>query len=417
MIIKNFKRLATSRERKLALLIAEAGLQAIKTDNVIRKNVKLSYNTLKINGKNYNLNKYKRIFVIGAGKASYSTAKEIEKILGKKITNGVVIDISPGKLKRIKVVRGDHPVTSKKNLIATKKMIDVVSNLNKEDIVICLISGGASALLSYPAIPLSEMIRLNKRLLKCGADIKEMNSVRKHVSRVKGGNLAKIVYPAKLVSIIFSDVVGNDLSTIASGPTVKDNTSVNDAEKIIRKYKLGSVRLFETPKNTKYFRNVDNLLLLSNKVAVDAMAEKARRLGLDAMKYSTSIHGEARLVGKKIAGMVRLRTAFIAAGETTVTVRGHGGKGGRNQELVLSAIEHAKGTMIAIGSDGMDNTDAAGAIIDRNSAKKAARLKLNTKDYLKNNDSYHFFKKMRDLIFTGPTGSNVSDLIVYIKVS
>ena len=417
MIIKNFKSLATSRERKLALLIAEAGLQAIKTDNVIRKNVKLSYNTLKINGKNYNLNKYKRIFVIGAGKAAYSTAKEIEKILGKKITKGMVMDISPGKLKRIKIVRGTHPVTSKKNLIATKKMIDIVSNLDKDDLVICLISGGASALLSYPAIPLSEMIRLNKKLLKCGADIKEMNSVRKHVSRVKGGNLAKIVYPAKLVSIIFSDVVGNDLSTIASGPTVKDNTSVSDAEKIIRKYKLGSIKLFETPKDPRYFKNVDNLLLLSNKVAVDAMAEKARRLGLDAMKYSVNIHGEARLVGKKIANIGRLGTAFIAAGETTVTVRGHGGKGGRNQELVLGAIEHAKGTMIAIGSDGMDNTDAAGAIIDKNSAKKAARLKLNAKDYLKNNDSYRFFKKMRSLIFTGPTGSNVSDLIVYVKVS
>ena len=417
MIIKNFKSLATSRERKLALLIAEAGLQAIKTDNVIRKNVKLSYNTLKINGKNYNLNKYKRIFVIGAGKAAYSTAKEIEKILGKKITKGMVMDISPGKLKRIKIVRGTHPVTSKKNLIATKKMIDIVSNLDKDDLVICLISGGASALLSYPAIPLSEMIRLNKKLLKCGADIKEMNSVRKHVSRVKGGNLAKIVYPAKLVSIIFSDVVGNDLSTIASGPTVKDNTSVSDAEKIIRKYKLGSIKLFETPKDPRYFKNVDNLLLLSNKVAVDAMAEKARRLGLDAMKYSINIHGEARLVGKKIANIGRLGTAFIAAGETTVTVRGHGGKGGRNQELVLGAIEHAKGTMIAIGSDGMDNTDAAGAIIDKNSAKKAARLKLNAKDYLKNNDSYRFFKKMRSLIFTGPTGSNVSDLIVYVKVS
>lgn len=417
MIIKNFKSLATSRERKLALLIAEAGLQAIKTENVIRKNVKLSYNTLKINGKSYNLNKYKRIFVIGAGKASYSTAKEIEKILGKKITKGIVIDISPGKLKRIKVVKGDHPVTSKKNLTATKKMLGMVSNLNKDDIVICLISGGASALLSDPAISLNEMIKLNKKLLKCGANITEMNSVRKHVSRVKGGNLAKRVYPAKLVSIIFSDVVGNDMSTIASGPTVKDNTSVSDAEKIIRKYKLGSVKLFETPKNPKYFKTVDNLLLLSNKVAVDAMAEKARRLGLDAMKYSTNIHGEAKVIGKKIAGMARSRTALIAAGETTVTVRGHGGKGGRNQELVLGAIDHAKGTMVAIGSDGMDNTDAAGAIIDKNSSKKAIRLKLNQKDYLKNNDSYHFFKKMRDLIFTGPTGSNVADFIIYVKAS
>lgn len=416
MIIKNFKSLATSKERKLALMIAEAGLQAIKTENVIRKYVKLKYDTLKINGRSYNLSKYKRIFVIGAGKASFKMAKEIEKILGKKITSGLVIDIVPGRLKRIRVVKGSHPVPSKKNLVATKKIVDMISGLDKDDLVICLISGGASALLSYPAITLKEMIRLNKRLLRCGANIREMNTVRKHVSRIKGGNLAKRIYPAKLVNMIFSDVVGDELSVIASGPTVRDNTSISDAERIIRKYKLGRIKLFETPKNPRYFKNVDNILLLNNKVAVDAMAEKAKRLGLDAMKYSTRIAGEARLVGKKLASMARLRTAFIAAGETSVTVRGNG-KGGRNQELVLGAIENVKGTMISIGSDGRDNTDAAGAIVDRNSLKKVQRLKLDYKRYLKNNDSYNFFKRMKDLIFTGPTGTNVADLIVYVKVS
>ncbi len=417
MIIKNFKSLATSRERRIALQIAEAGLQAIKTENIMRKNVKLSYNTLKINGKSYNLNKYKRIFVIGAGKASYLMARELERVLRGKITDGMIIDISGKKIGKIKFVKGSHPVTSRKNLEATKKMISIVDGLSKDDLVICLISGGASALLSYPAIPLKEMISLNKKLLKCGANIKEMNTIRKHVSRIKGGNLAKRIYPGKLVSIIFSDVTGDELSVVASGPTLKDNTTISDAEKLIKKYKLGKVRLVETPKDPRYFRNTDNILLLNNKVAVDAMAEKARRLGLDAMKYSCKIHGEARLIGKSLANMSRLRTAFIAAGETTVTVRGKGGKGGRNQELVLGAIKNAKGTMIAIGSDGMDNTDAAGAIIDRNSAKKALRLGLNPDDFLKDNNSYYFFKKMRDLIFTGPTGTNVADLIVYVKIN
>ncbi len=416
MIIKNFKSLATSKERKLALMIAEAGLQAIKTENVIRKYVKLKYDTLKINGRSYNLSKYKRIFIIGAGKAAYCMAREIEKMLGKRIYMGLVIDISSGRLKKIKVVKGSHPVPSKKNLVATKKIVEMITGLSKDDLVICLISGGASALLSYPAVTLKEMIRINKRLLRCGANIREMNTVRKHVSRIKGGNLAKRIYPAKLVNIIFSDVVGDELSVIASGPTVRDNTSIVDAERIIRKYKLGRIKLFETPKNPRYFKNVDNILLLNNRVAVDAMAEKAKRLGLDAMKYSTRISGEARLVGNKLASMARLRTAFIAAGETSVTVRGNG-KGGRNQELVLGAIENVKGTMIAIGSDGRDNTDAAGAIVDRNSMKKVQRLKLDYKRYLKNNDSYNFFKRMKDLIFTGPTGTNVADLIVYVKVS
>lgn len=417
MIIKNFKSLASSRERRLALQIIEAGLQAIKTENIFRKNIKLRYNTLKINGKSYNLNKYKRIFVIGGGKAAYSMAREVEKILDGRITDGLIIDTHVKKLRRIKTVKGSHPIVSGKNVEATKRILKIVKDAGKEDLVICLISGGASALMSYPAIPLKEMIKINKKLLKSGMDIREMNVVRKHLSRIGGGNLARHVYPAKLVSIIFSDVIGDDLSVIASGPTVKDKCSLEEDERIIKKFKLGKIKMFKTPREDKYFRNVDNILLLNNKVAVDAMAEKARRLGLDAIKYSTKIHGEARRVGKKLASMSRLRTAFIAAGETTVTVKGGGGKGGRNQELLLGAIKDVRGTMVAIDSDGIDNTDAAGAIIDRSSLKKAGKKKLNPNDYLRNNNSYIFFKRMNDLIFTGITGSNIADFLVYVKVS
>lgn len=419
MIIKNYLNLARTKERAIALKIINSALESIKTEKVIQENVFLKNDVLFVKGKKISLKKYKRIFVVGFGKASSLMAKGIESVLGKRIVDGFVIDVVKKRLKKIKTLKGTHPLPSKVNLNAAKKIIKLVSKLDKDDLVLCLVSGGGSALFSNPFVSLKKYYELTEKLVKSGADIDEINTVRKHISRVKGGNFAKIVYPAKLVSLVFSDVVGDNLSVIASGPCVMDKTTVKDAERIRKKYSLGKLSFRETPKDKKYFG--ENILLLTNKMAVNAMAGKAGDLGLSSKIYSTNLKGEARFAGKKLIKRVKNKRKFclIAAGETTVNVKGKG-KGGRNQELCLGAIglisKLKNCCFVSINSDGTDSSNAAGAVVDFNSLKKAKKLNLDYKKYLKNNNSYNFFKKMDDLAITGKTGTNVSDLVIVVKL-
>jgi len=400
MIIKNKRQISSSLNRKYALDIIETGISSILPKNIMKKQIKLKNNTLKnsknfssileIKNKKFNLKSYKNIYVIGFGKSSSLMALELEEILNNKIKDGIVISTKKVKFKKIKVYIGAHPFPSKKNIIITKRIVNLLKKLNKDDLVLCLISGGGSALLFYPTVSINEYMKIIKNAFNSGIDIYGLNKLRKKYSNVKGGKLAKLT-KAKIISLIFSDVVGDDLGTIASGPTYG-----------------------------KGLKNVDNILLLNNDVALEAMKMKALSLGLKPIIITNKLKGEAKSRGKTLLKSInKYKNCFLFAGETTVTVKGNG-KGGRNQELCLGAIKEIgklKGSvMVSIGTDGIDGpTNAAGAIIDSHSFKKSIIKKLDCKKYLDNNDSYNFFKKMNDLVFTGWTGTNVADIGVIIK--
>jgi glycerate 2-kinase len=459
MTIKNFKSLALSKERKIALEIVEAGLSALDYEKILHgfygsntdytddKNQRLS---------ELDLRKSANIYLLGFGKGS----SKIADILRKKVKfkEIYVIDVKG------RYFKGTHPLPSRKNFLFTKKIIErFQGKLTKDDLVIVLVCGGGSAMLVYPKISLKKYIQVNQELLKSGANIYEMNTIRKHLDLVKGGGLLKILYPAKVISFIFSDVPGNDLSFIASGPTVKDKTKITDALKIIKKYKLKSVKkedLIETPKEEKYFKNVRNILALNNLTALKAMKEKAESLGLKAKILTDNLKGDVKDVAKFLFQEIKKskEKILIAGGETTVKVKGKG-KGGRNQELVLwflkylytdlygsktdytdniypriSALDLYESMyknnirvnprynqrssaflIISINSDGWDNTEFAGAIGDKITLEKAEKLKLDIDKFLENNDSFHFFKKTKDGIITGRLPVNVADLIILCK--
>jgi glycerate-2-kinase len=417
MLIRDAKKIGDSKSALACLSILNAGMEAVQPSKVLSNFVKLSKHSLKIGTKSFKLHQYNRVIVVGFGKGSSEMASVVEKILTSHIHKGLVIDIKSKKLNRIKVLKGDHPILSKRNVSHTEKILKMTSNLSSGDLVVCLVAGGGSALFTKPNISLSSYQKLNERMLKSGARIQEVNTVRKHLDLVKGGRFAVHCYPATVVSLMISDVPGNKKEFIASGPTVKDKTTNSDAKKVMKKYKLGSVaKCSETLKDSKYFQNVHNFILIDNSLAVDAMKKQARKLGLRPIVLSTSFTGEASLAGKKLISKLKKNTAVIAAGETTVTVSGKG-KGGRNQELVLGALSSIKeGVAIgSVGTDGLDNSDVAGAVADSSTIKLAEKKGINWKKYLKLNDSYTFWKKLGKQVKTGPTGTNVADVMVVVK--
>jgi glycerate-2-kinase len=267
-----------------------------------------------------------------------------------------------------------------------------------------------------------EQARLTHLLMTKGAAIEEINTVRKHISNVKGGNLAKICYPAMVVSLIFSDVPNDDLGMVASGPTVLDTSTIHDAEKILQKYdaltlcKLPHCALYETPKNLDYFKNVHNILMVSPQRALESMASKAEELGFRSKIWNAAYTGDAALIAKDIVQAFEPGVCLLGAGESTVVVSGNG-KGGRNQHLALVALEYVaqKQILVTVASDGVDNSDHAGAIADKITASHASSKMLNPNMYIKNNDSYTFFSETGDGLITGKTGANISDLFVSIE--
>jgi hydroxypyruvate reductase/glycerate 2-kinase len=347
-------------------------------------------------------------------------------------------------LKKIKVYEAAHPIPDENGVKATEKINELLKAADKETLVLCLISGGGSALLVSPidGVKLGEKQLITDLLLKSGADIEELNAVRKHISKVKGGRLAEIAYPAKVISIIISDVIGDKLDVIASGPTSADSSNFSDALRVIEKYNLfekapqsiihtlnsgRSGKIPDTPKaDDQIFRSVQNIIVGSNQKAVEAAAKEARDTGHETEVLSSALTGEAREVAGWLAEKAKealsqkhmSRLCLISGGETVVTVKGRG-KGGRNMELALSfamAIEGMDGiTLLSAGTDGTDGpTDAAGAIVDGRTVIKAREMGLDPADYLNNNDSYNFFKEMDSLIITGPTGTNVMDLQIIL---
>ena len=363
--------------------------------------------------------KYRNIYVVGAGKAAGVMAAEAESILGPRITAGAINTKhghSPGELRYIQVTEAAHPIPDEAGIRGAEKIAALAARAGEGDLVLCLLSGGASALLPLPVAGLSleEKQNITRQLLARGATIHQMNTVRKHLSRIKGGQLSAMAYPAEVVALLLSDVVGDNLEVIASGPTAADPTTVEDARALLRQFEIqtdADPLLRETPKSSA----ARNLIIGSNRLALDAADREARALGYSTLILSSTLEGEARDVAAMIASVARETqppACLISGGETTVTIRGTG-KGGRNQELALAAAIALRGTrnitILSAGTDGTDGpTDAAGGIVNGETADGGAETAL------ANNDSYHYLKERNALLITGPTGTNVMDVQITI---
>ena len=427
--------------KKDILEIIKEGIKSVDPLLCINRSVRLENDILVIKEKRYDLREFENIYIVGAGKASAKMAFAMESILGDKKFEGVVITKYKHlyKTRKIKVIEASHPIPDENGIRGTKKIIELLEKAKENDLVIVLISGGGSSLLVLPkqGISLEEKKKTDKLLLECGADIEEVNTVRKHISQIKGGLLAKKAYPAEVVSLILSDVLGDPIDAIASGPTSPDPTTIRDAIRVLERYDLKekvpksiitSLKKGETPKpKDKIFKRVSNFVIGNNKMALESSRKKAEELGYNTLLLSSYIEGEAKEVGKVLASIakeiyysdhpLKKPAAVISGGETTVTIRGNG-RGGRNQELVLSAAIQIRGLDICIaslGTDGTDGmTDAAGAIVDGNTIKIANKKGLEAREYLDNNDSYSFFKAIDSLVYTGPTNTNVNDIQVIL---
>lgn len=437
----------SSSLRKDALKIFYAGLRAVEPDVCMPEHVHLAGNSLEIGKRVYDLNTYKDIYVIGFGKASGFMAMTLERLLMNRITAGIVtVRYGYGApCKIIRVNEAGHPIPDKMSVRSTNDIIHLLEGVKENDLVICLISGGGSALFELPcdSITLEEIQELIGLLLKSGVSIDELNAIRKHISKVKGGRLAKMC-KGEVVSLIVSDVVNDPLDTIASGPTSPDYTTFSDCERVLIKYGLSqkvpkSIKEYiqmglegkveETPKVTdKLFDKVYHMIIGNNRMALHASCLKASELGYNTCILSSYIKGEAREVAKVFGalakeirctgGFMKRPACIIAGGETTVTVKGNG-CGGRNLEFILSAaieVDNLENvTVFSAGTDGTDgNTDAAGAVADGHTVMRAKEMHMVPDIYLMNNNSYPFFKNLDNLIITGPTRTNVMDIMVLL---
>ena len=435
-------------QRESAQRIFEAALQAADPRGAVRRVLRYSNGVLSAGNRAYELSTIRRVVVVGFGKAGAPMAQAVEEILGGRIDAGLVLvkkgHVAP--LAKIELFEASHPILDESNLAGTRRLLQLLSSITEQDLVICLISGGGSALLELPrqGISLQDLRVATDQLLRAGVSIGDLNAVRKHLSQVKGGQLVGLANGAEVLSLILSDVIGSPLDTIASGPTAPDCSTFAQAREILDRF--GGPQAFppsvvqyldrgiwgeipETPsRENPIFARVQNLVIADNSRACDAAVEQARRLGYQTLLLTTSLQGEAREAAKFFAAIAQeiLRSnrpvarpaCVIAGGETTVTVRGKG-LGGRNQELALAAAIELKGmagvVLLSGASDGTDGpTDAAGAIVDCEILARAKKLGRDAGDFLANNDSYHFFEALDNLLITGPTNTNVNDLIVML---
>ncbi|MDO9528178.1 MAG: glycerate kinase [Syntrophales bacterium] len=437
--------------RKDIRKIFDAGLKAADPKEAVSRAVcLLADDRLQVGEQYYDLGQFDRIIVVGAGKAAAPMAAAIEDILGPRISDGF-ISTKYGHglpLKRFVVTEAGHPVPDEAGLAASRHIINLLEQSDERDLIICLISGGGSALMPLPVsgISLTDKQKTTQILLACGATIHEINTIRKHISGIKGGKLARAAFPGTLITLILSDVIGDNLDVIASGPTVPDRSTFADCTKILEKYnitdeipphvieylKRGARGIEpETPKlKDTIFDKTDVLIIGSLSLSIDAARDKAVASGYNTLILSSFIEGETRDVAKVHAAIIKeiLKSGnpvprpacIISGGETTVTIHGNG-LGGRNMEFVLAAaieIEGLDGTVVLSGgTDGTDGpTDAAGAIADGTTVQRGMAKGYNASEFLKKNDSYNFFKVLEDLLMTGPTMTNVMDLRVLLVV-
>jgi len=430
--------------------ILSASLHAADPAAAVARKVVRHDDSLVIAEQVYDLPAQRKVWVVGAGKAGVSMSGELSKILGERLSGGIVIikEAHQNLLgfeypKGLQIFEASHPLPDERGVRATQAMMELLRACRPEDLVICLISGGASALLAapVPGVTLKDLQALTHLLLACGASINQINTLRKHLDQMKGGQLARLAYPASIAGLILSDVVGNPLDVIGSGPTVPDNTTFEDAYSVLESYQLldqapRSIvdhilrgRRGETPETPKpgdpVFGHVQNVIIGSNLQAAEAALLQARTEGFNSLLLTAYLQGEARQAGRLLAAIVRQIVAtgqpvprpacLVAGGETTVTLQGDG-LGGRNQELALGAVADLDGVpdvaLVTLATDGGDGpTDAAGAVVTGDTMLRARKLGLRPEEYLRRNDAYHFFHALGDLIVTGPTGTNVNDLV------
>jgi glycerate 2-kinase len=428
--------------------IFAAGVAAVDPVAAVQRAVVRQGNTLYVDSVAYNLQRYAQVYVVGAGKAGATMAHGLEEVLGERLTAGIVT-VKYGHrapVSRVTIHEAAHPVPDEAGVQSAEALIHLAQQANADDLVFCLLSGGGSALLPAPSpgITLEEKQRVTSLLLECGASIDEINAIRKHISRLKGGQLARQVAPAPFISLVLSDVVGDRLDVIASGPTVPDPTTYQDCLEIIRRYNLlarlpASVgshlqrgqagELSETPTATDpAFTGCQTVIIGSNRLALQAARAAAQARGYRTLILSSSIEGETRQIARMHAAIAReIRQSgepiappacVIAGGETTVTIHGDG-TGGRNQEFALAAALDITGldnvVILSGGTDGTDGpTPAAGALADGHTIARARALGLAPETFLRRNDSYHFFHALDDLLITGPTGTNVMDMHILL---
>ncbi len=423
--------------------IFDAALEAADPIKAVLSAVKMEHGQLVVSGRRYDLNAFERIVVIGAGKASSKMAMAVEMLLGSRIDAGLII-VKAGhaeKLDHIEQAEASHPIPDASGMTATQRILDMARAADERTLVICLLSGGASALMSLPApgLSLEDKQEATDRLLNGGASISETNAVRKHISGIKGGQLARAACPAQLISLVISDVIGDRIDVIASGPTSRDGSTFLEAFAIAEKYGLPQrilehlrqgIRgtIHETLKED--LSNVNHVIIASNGQALDAARSKAAELGFDATILTDSLNGEARLAAHYVAEKARTylypgkKRCLISGGETTVMVKGNG-KGGRNQEFALAFCIEIEGeasiSLLSAGTDGADGpTDAAGAFVDGRTFKIAKGLGIDPCAYLENNDSYGFFYRLEAVsgihchYRPGPTGTNVMDIQILL---
>lgn len=436
--------------------VLAAAIAAVEPGAAVRRFLQRDGDRLSAGDMVYNLRNIDRCWIIGAGKAAAPMAAAAADILGERLSGGVVVvkegHITAGSQavlqERVEVLEAGHPIPDARGVAAGERIATLLQNTGERDLVLALISGGGSALLTHPApeVTLDDMQRLTGVLLACGASINEINTLRRHLDTLKGGGLARLAAPATVVTLILSDVVGDPLDVIASGPTVADPTTFADALGILEQYGVtdqtpAAIRerlqrgvrgdIAETPKpGDPALARVHNLIIGSNRLAAEAALAAAQNEGFNTLLLTTFLQGEARFVGRVLAAIareiaagdrpVRRPACVIAGGETTVTLRGDG-RGGRNQELALAAaadLAAAPGSLlVALASDGGDGpTDAAGAVVSDTTLQRAALLKLDAAAALSRNDSYSFFAALDDLLRTGPTQTNVNDLALVVVV-
>jgi len=434
--------------RQQAEEIFRAALKAVDPIEAVFRYVKLVDGALQVGERRFEFKDYDRILVVGAGKAGAPMARALEDLLGGRISDGVIV-VKEGHglpLQHVRIHEAGHPVPDERGIRGAEDILSLVSEAGERDLVLCVISGGGSALLVAPAegISLEDKQEVTRLLLACGADIHEINTVRKHLSRAKGGWLARFAHPATVVTLILSDVIGDDLNVIGSGPTVPDPGTFADAEGVFKKFDIwdripSSVQrriqlglkgdIPDTPKSGDVaFQRCYFELVGTNIQALIAASKEAERQGYQPLILSSTVEGEAREVVKVLTAIAKeVRSSgnplsppacILCGGETTVTLQGDG-KGGRNQEFALAAALIIDGmenvVVLSGGTDGTDGpTDAAGAIADGTTVTRAGAKGLDPLNYLRRNDAYHFLQALGDLVITGPTRTNVMDVYMVL---
>ncbi|MEZ5336275.1 MAG: glycerate kinase [Methanolobus sp.] len=432
--------------REDAYLILSDAIKAVEPASCVFRNVSKEDGRIIIKNAHYTLSDYEHVYAVAFGKAAISMAKAIEHILGDTLSGGIAVTKYgfAGSLNKMDVYEAGHPIPDDNSIKAGNKINDFLQNTDSKDLVIFLISGGGSSLVTHPrkGVSITDIVKLTDTLMRAGATIDELNTVRKHLCSIKGGGLAKMAYPSESVSLILSDVVGDPLDVIASGPTVPDTSTFSDFNEIVSRYNLrlspavaGLLEdglegvIEETPNSgAVVFEKTSHFLIGTNALALQEAKNKASELGYNTMLLTSSIVGEAKEVAKVFAAIAReeklredplpLPACILAGGETTVTMKGKG-EGGRCQEMALAFgievtdLEHV--LLLAAGTDGNDGTtDSAGAFGDGSTVQRGRDMQMDAYRELYNNNSYDYFKETGDLIVTGPTGTNVMDIYIVL---